>query len=229
MIGYDKRSVYQTLLLGLTLEEMTGAEAFDRGKPHQTHTLSGVPLWSTMFDNPILVFDSTTPDFLVCPNADSGDLNFQFGDFSLLCWVYAGDLSAQRMIFCRGITDSSGWYFLVDTEGRVSLFTNQLGAHQVSSSNTNSVMINNWTLVGCTRAAGSVRIFIQGIDDTVIVGTHIAPVNAAVEDHHIGIYNDEIANPWNGSFAYPRIWGRWLSPDEMLSIYKAEHHLYGIL
>jgi len=230
-LGYDKRPVYQNLLLGLTFEEMIGAEAFDRGKPHHTCALHGTPpVWTALPNGqPYLEFDPTGIDFLDCCAGAGSDLNFQAGDFSMAVWVNVDDITIDRTLLCRGLVDTSGWYFFIsNTNGRFGLATCQATpATQASFGGVNDIVVGVWVLAGATRSGANVNLYSNGQLTTDVPDTHIDPDSSALE-LHIGVLNDETSEPFDGKMAYPRIWGRELSDDDMLFLFETERHLFGV-
>jgi len=229
MRGFDNHSINSQLLYALSLEEMTGAagaQIYDRAKPHHTSFLRGATIaWGALASGLPYLDLTATPDFIDCPAADTADLDFMAGDFSIVLWA-STHLGGDRMLVCRGLLDTDGWY-LYSTPA-ISFRTNQLGASQLTNGGT---LLNTLTLVGVTRILASVRIFVNGNDETFTTGTHIAPATADRE-LHIGVADDEGANPLDGLIAGgpcgPRIWGRGLSPAEHLSIFNSERHWIGV-
>ena len=67
MIGYDKLTKNQGLLLALTFEEAHGALTYDRAKPTHPMTLTGTPSWAKLANGlTVLDFNPSNPDFLQC-------------------------------------------------------------------------------------------------------------------------------------------------------------------
>ena len=229
-LGYDKKLVYQNLLLGLTLEEMIGLVAHDRAKPHHACDLHGPPVWAALAnDYPYLEFDPG--DWLDCCAGAGSPLNFQAGDFSMAVWVNVDDITVDRTLFCRGLADNDGWYFFIsNTNGRLFIATCQGGgaaATQASFGSINDVIVGTWVLAGATRSGEHGNLYSNGRLTTDGPQTHIDPDSSARE-LHIGILDDETTEPFDGKMAYPRIWDRELSAEEMLSLFEAERHLFGV-
>lgn len=234
MIGYDKYSINHELLLALTLEERTGVLTHDRAKPAHPHTLSGVtlPVWGSLANGlPYIAFDpSVNPGWLECPAGDTGDLNFTTGDFSLAIWVNMSDLTANRMLFCRGFLDADGWYMAILMDGNIYFVTNQ-AVHQETISADGDVVVGTYCLVGMTRHLASVQLYKNGVDVTETPGAHIHPLTSA-RDLHIGVYDNETGSPLYGQIAGgpcgPRIWGKAFSPTEWVQIFDVEKHWLGV-
>jgi len=229
-IGYDKLSLNHQLLLGLTFEEMTGVITHDRAKPVHLCTLTGVPTWNSLGNGlPYLDYNRGTPDYLDCPAADTGDLDFTTEDFSGVIWVSPDDVGNTKYLMCRGVQGTGGWSFLLFFDG-IWLLTHQVAATQDS----NSLLIitaTEWSLCGFTRIGGSVRIFWNGQDRTTTVGAHVEP-DAVNLDLNVGINNDKASDAFDGRMAGgpcgPRIWGRALAAWEHLEIFNMERHWLGV-
>lgn len=226
MVGYDKYNLNHQKVLDLTFEEETGAIAYCRAQSGIVATLHGTPTWQQFINGlQYLDFDSTNPDWLDAPGADTAGLNFTAGDFSVGVWARLDDLSANRSLFCRGLLDTDGWHCQVLMNGSIVLFTNQAGGNQSSISSAGDIVITNWYLIGFSRDGASVRCFINGQDVTATVGTHTDPLTSARE-LHIGIYDNETGSPFEGAMHRPRAWSRALSRQEWLQLYNKERALF---
>jgi len=230
-IGYDKLPINHGILLDLTFEEMIRLLAHDRAKPHHIHTLHGTPTWSSLANGlPYLNFNSMHPDWLDCPAADTVDLDFTSGDFSIALWLYTPmPPGVPGMIMGRGEVVADGWY-MIQTDGVLMFATSQAGAVQT----TDSVIFLDaleWRLVGVSRSGASARIFGNGEDITLTPATHIDP-RTSNRELHIGISDNEIGAPLHGKIAGgpcgPRIWGRKLEALEMRQIFEQERHWFGV-
>jgi hypothetical protein len=224
MRGYDKQSLY---LLGdvldLPLSEGDGAVAYSVSKNHIITTLHGGPLWAGVG----ILLDSGNPDWLDAPQADTTDLDFVSLDFSLAAWIALLDMSIDRYLMVRGLANTDGWLFFVQSTGRIGLATCQAGATQATYSAAGDVVVSTLALIGASRAGTSVRLYKNGLDVTDAPDTHVDPLTAARE-LHIGILDDETNNPWHGGVYMPRAWNRKLEPWEHMEIFNAERHIFGL-
>lgn len=231
MIGYDKHLLNHQLLFDLTLEEATGGNGdyvYDRAKPHHRSELHGATIGWTLMPSGLMVIDCTpaSPDWIDCPAAATGDLDFIAGDFSMAMWANVDDLTANRMLLCRGLLDTDGWHCSLLMNGSIVFYTSQVAAHQSSLSAAGEVVVGSSYLIGFTREGGSIRIYKNGVDVTDTVGAHLNPVTANRE-LQIGIYNG-VGSPWDGQFWRPRIWGGKLEPWGMLELFNLERHWFGV-
>jgi hypothetical protein len=232
MLGYNKHPINHQALLDLSMEEVVGAAGdyiYDRARPHHDCVLNGATIGWTLLPSGLYVMDFTsgTPDWIDCPAADTADLDFTIGDFSLGAWINLDDLSANRMIMCRGLLDTDGWHCAVLMDGSIVLYTNQAGASQGSLSSVGLIVVGTSYLVGFSRHGASVRAFINGLDVTETIGTHVHPLTANRE-LHIGIYDNETGSPWEGQMWRPRIWDRYVDEWEWLELFNMERHWFGV-
>ncbi len=105
--GYDKLSLDYGMLLDLRYSEGVGLITKDRARPHHEITLVGPPAW-VQTDRNITVLDFNS-DYLECPAADTADLDFTTGDYSIACWICPIDTSTSMNIVGRYALDTDGW------------------------------------------------------------------------------------------------------------------------
>lgn len=227
-MSYDKWRPNQGLVLDLQFRETTGTITQDWAKPyHADPTLVGTPAWAVLGnDLTYLSFDPTNPDTVQIAAADCADLDFTSGDFSGCAWFYP-DASGERFIFNKGLA-TTGYAFGLQA-GTYSLvfYTRQAGP--VTQSSLSSVIAaNTWQHVGFIRDGASVRLYINGVDETITPGTHVNPASSVAENLYIGS-NDAAAAAWlDGRLWRPRIWNRALAAWELAAIYEAERDLFGV-
>ncbi len=164
------------------------------GQPDWVRLPSG--LW-------VLDFNPDNPDYVEIP-ASHTQLNFTSEDFSLVARVKVDDLTTIRYLFTRGLINTDGWFTYILSNGQVSVFTNQAAAFQVSRSSAGAIVTGVWYTVGFSRAGASVRIYVDGVDDTDTVGVHIDPLTNA-RAAKIGVHDDLTQWPLDGKIAYLEI------------------------
>lgn len=234
--GYDNLPMFYQTVLDIPLFEGVGLVAHDISRApatalDKTMTIHVAPPWMQLPLSGIsfLDCDATNPDFLDLAQAESTDMDFTAGAFSLLGWFYFLDITLGPMLFCRGVLNVDGWYMNVLNDGSIRVYTNQAGDFQFSSTAAGAVVINTWYMIAATRLTDSVRIYVNGIDVTDTAGTHTNPLTANRE-LHIGCYDDELSNGLHGYLAHPgpRIWSRQLSATEIAQIFRMERGLFGV-
>lgn len=217
----------KNLWLWLPFNEATGALSHDHSIWRITpFTHHGTPAWTQLASGIyVLDFNSATPDWLDCPALTSAKLDFTAGDFSMGVWAKIDD-AVTRILLCRGVANTDGWFLLVSNAGNVGFATCQVGFTQATYS-TVCITPGIWYFIGISRVGANVRTFVNGQDVTDVPDTHADPVTANRE-LHIGIRDNETDDPWDGQMWNPRIWGRYLQPWEWLELFNMERHLFGI-
>jgi len=225
-VGYDNLSLNHQIVLDLPFEEMTGTVTYCNGKTDIVATLHGVPTWQQFINGlQYLDFDPANPDWLDAPGADTTGLDFTSGDFSMMVWARVDDLSANRMLLCRGLLNTDGWHCAILMDGSFVFYTNQAAASQSSLSAAGEVVVATWYLLGFSRHLTSVRCYKNGQDVTDTVGNHIDPLTSARE-LHIGIYDPENASMFDGGMHRPIIWNRYLLPWEHMMAYNMSREMF---
>jgi len=189
----------------------------------------GGPAWTDLANNlTVLDFNAATPDFLECPAADSVDLNFMAGPFSLAIWIKA-DVLGVAVIMCKDGT-TNGWSWWVDAVlGEMNLTTFQgAGTTQTSVGAADDVIIGTWRFISVARSLASVRLYTNGKDVTTVAPTHVDPLTAVGNKFHISINDAEGAGWFDGQLWRPRVWDRCLPPEEMAAIFAMERSLFGV-
>lgn len=227
--GYDNPRFNQVMVLDLQFCEGTGTITQDWAKPHhEPNTLTGAPGWTNRVnDLTILDFDAAAPyDHIITLAADSGDLDFTTQDFSGAAWFYP-HATGNRYIFNKSAA-ATGWsFYIVAGTGEMRFMTTQAGPTTQSTSGQ-PLTLNEWQFVGFTRSGANARIYVNGLDDTAVFGTHVNPVSSAAQNFYIGC-DDLVGAGWLDGFLWrPRIWSRTLTAAEMLAMYELERPLFGV-
>ena len=162
-----------------------GATLLDKSSfhTHMTHTSStwtlGVHEWSLVLANPCNI---TLP-------ATNTQIDFTSEDFSVVAKIKPINLNNNIWLPANHTFNVSGWNFGCEAAGTLSATTYQSGASQTSRS-TAEVTAGNWFTVGCSRAGTSIRLYVNGVDVTDVVGTHINP--AARSDNTLFASNSDV-------------------------------------
>jgi hypothetical protein len=217
----------QHLYLWLPLNEAVGTIVHDRSMQMITpFTMHNTPTWTQLASGIyVLDFNSGNPDWLDCGAATTAPLDFTSGDFAMGVWAKIDD-AVSRYLMVRGVANTDGWLFSVSFNGRVFFSTCQAGGTQ-STFSFIDIAPGDWNLIGISRHGADVRTFVNGLDRTDAPDTHVDPLTSNRE-LHIGILDDETTDPWDGQMWNPRIWNRYLQPEEWLELFNMERHWFGV-
>jgi len=181
-------------------------------------TISGAD-WATGAHGKCLNFNKAVPDYVEIP-ASYTQLNFTTQDFSLVSRVYIDDLSANGRLFIRGDASVDGWDIYLHTSLLVVVETHQLGVGQVSYTNVGTIGTGQWYTIGFSRDGASVKIYIDGVYDSLFADTHLNPASCS-RSAKIGVDDNKISNPFDGKIEFLRIFGRALPASEHLAYHNA--------
>jgi len=227
MVLYDVLPWNQQLLLDLQMREYSGAVTYDHARPHHVMAFHGTPTWrQTPTDLNYLDFEAGTPDWLDCGAAPTADLDFVAGAFTLAAWINYESVGF-RYLMVRGLTDTDGWEWAIDTNSALWLRTNQAGAHQDTTSASGVIPIGAWVFAATTRSGAAVAHYLNGLPSAGAAGAHVNPVTANRE-LHVGINNAESAGWFDGALWRPRIWTGALSAARIAAIYRNERGMLGV-
>ena len=227
--GFDNYAINHQLLLSLPFVEMSGTLTYDIATPHHELTLTGTPpTWNSLVTGfPYIAFDGLN-DYLQCIAADSDDLRFSTGDFTLLAWLWNSGPVGIDTVMCQNTVDACGWEFDIDSTGKIALRTNQAAAHTEISAAA-AFTSSAWQLVGVTRDGASGQFYVNG-NPVTTTGTLTDAVQcgAGANIFFVGVQNLAGSNFWAGYMALPRIWERELSDEDMKEIFNTEAHWFGV-
>jgi hypothetical protein len=218
------------LLLSLPFREGTGAVlTHDEAKPHHPISLIHAPVWTKLASGLMVLELDGANDYLECQAADSVDLDFTAGDFSLACWINPDDLSGTGIIMGRYELDVSGWEWYMGSGTHLSLRANHGGVPARTSADGTSLVNAVWQLVGVSRSGLYPLMYQNGqaMAMTYSAGGMLDPVTSP-EDLVIGVRYTKNAAHFNGKKWNPRIWGRALAAAEWAEMFEQERHLFGV-
>lgn len=258
MIGYDKLSVNHQMLLDLPFREGAGVITHDIAMPHhQPITLQypggGSFTWTSLVSGlPCLEFVTVglAPGdgvYLDCPNANTLDLDFTSGDYSILVWVNHDAVGNVRPKIVIGryeidagvLINNAGWEVYLETNGGVDYLElrhhhGSLGtwADQRDGSYSVGWTTGTWDLIGITRhkIAGTSwpQHYRNGVPvTTTYSATGLRDPDTCTQDLVIGSRFTNDQDWYKGYMSRPRIVGRELSADDMKFIFESERHWYG--
>lgn len=151
--------------------------------------------------------------------ATTPQLDFTSTDFSIVLRLKTDSLASLEMIFSRGLYQVDGYYLFANTNGVLEFDTNQTGQAQATATYAASIVIDTWYTIGMTRISAAVNIYINGVDQTDITSVHQDPLPSA-RTLKIGIYDDDISNPFTGTICDVKPYSRGLTPAQHLAVHQ---------
>jgi hypothetical protein len=115
-------------------------------------------------------------DYIDCGTSSTLDIT---GSFTMETWINISSLASSRMIYCKGLGNTDGWYVRVNTVGNINLITNQGGANQQTLSSVGVITINTPYYIAVIRSGTGALTFVDAIDKTSVYGVHINPLTSA--------------------------------------------------
>jgi len=229
---YDSLSFNSDILLDLPFREGVESTTQDVAKPHHPVTLVGGPTWTPIISGlGTLVFDGAT-QYAQLLNADTLDLDFTAGDYSLSSWIYWEHGSTSQQLISRYDVDVafSGWeWYLTEYGGQFHLTLRHhhagtiVSGHPRTGGNSLGWAQGVWTHAAVSRIGAVAQHFRNGVavDMTYSPGGMVDPESCA-EDLVIGTRFTKNTDWFKGNMWRPRVWGRALSAEEWKIIYDIE-------
>jgi hypothetical protein len=231
MRGYDNNPVNHQLLLDLPFREATGAlYTYDVSKVHRPLTMVSAPAWTTLASGlTVLTFDGAL-DYIWGTAANTVDLNFTTGDYSLGGWLYfAAGGADDKTPLARFLVDSMGWELYHYTNEILTLrHHHSLGATTRTACYSGGWAFGEWWFMGVSRSGASATFYRNGeaVTTTCSAGGLIDP-ETCNQNFYVG--NDTTGiNLFKGMPWRPRIWGRELPATEWLQMFETERHWFGV-
>ena len=135
------------------------------------------------------VYFDGTGDYLTVP--DNSTWAFS-GDFTIESWIYPTTLAAETAIFTvwyGGSVSLTAINFNVQSTGRLrGEFTVGSSAITTTTGTTTSVTINQWNHVAVSRSGTTIRLFVNGVQDST-TGTLSGTINNLTDQPVIGAIN----------------------------------------
>lgn len=244
--GYDNIAENKGLLLDLPFYEGIRAITKDQAKPHHPIALNdpggGSFVWTTLASG-IMVLEFVTTGggagqgvYLESLAADTADLDFISGDYSIGCWInWTWDGQSLIIIGKYGV-DLDGWEIYLDESGGRNTVS-QRHSHNSLAPNTNSNCYSTgwtpgvWTFLGISRIGGN--LYPQHYRNGNFIAMHyeasgMLDPDTCNRDLVIGTRFTKDANWYKGQMWRPRIWNRALSASEWKKIFEAERDWVGV-
>ena len=244
--SYDDIAENALILLDLPFREGAGILTKDHAKPHHPITLNdpggGSFVWTTLASG-IMVLEFVTVGggaadgvYLNSLAADTIDLDFTLGDFSIGCWINWAWNGNSSIIIGRYGVNLDGWEIYLDESGGRNTVS-QRHNHNSLAPNTNSNCYSCgwtpgiWMLLGISRIGGN--LYPQHYRNGNFIAMHYAASgmldpDTCNRDLVIGTRYTKNTNWYKGQMWRPRVWDRALSASEWKKIFESERSWLGI-
>lgn len=221
---YDNLNFNREILLDLPFREGVGAITQDVAKPHHPVTLVNTPTWTTLDSGLSVITLDGDNDYLRCLNADSADLGFTTGDYSIGGWFKwsAGDDS--QIVIGRYQLDVGGWelYIYDSPNYYLTLRHHHAGGAAVRTGAYSTAWVPNvWHFFGISRTGGGQAVFHRDGVALTTVSTLEDP-EATTSNLLIGVRYTANDNNFKGPLWRLRAWPRLVTASEWLTMYKHE-------
>ena len=249
-VAYDNIPVNRGLLMGLPFREGAGVVTRDEAKLHRVVTLTdpggGSFAWGNLARGlPYLQFAAVGGGpadgvYLVCPAADTADMDFTNDDYSIGGWInWDATGGWSEIIIGRYGVELDGWETYLDISGHLPIGnTLTLRHHHVSlAPNLNSNCYSEgwtpgqWWFLGVSRTGGN--LYPVHYRNAVLVemsyetGGMLDP-DSCNRDLVLGCRYTKDANWYRNMMWNMRVWSRSLSLAEWNFIFNREGHWFGV-
>lgn len=159
-------------------------------------------------------------------------LNFTSSNFSFIVWVKFNALTTDQVgqgpvIFFKGRFNESGYYCFVSNLGSLGFHTNQTGSTELSRTNNGKISTGIWYCLGISRSGSSVRIFINGLDNTDVPASHVNPTSSILP-FTINKYETGASSiHGDASYSVFRSFDKKLEPSEFLNYFNSTKSYFG--
>lgn len=251
--GYDKLSLDHGLLLDLPFREGVGVITRDIARPHHLLTQhdpgGGSFAWGNLATGcPYLEFvtvgfGGNDGVYLDCPAADTLDLDFTSGDYSIAVWVKheAVGETKPKIVIGRYVIDDTillnnvGWEVYLETNGPHYL---ELRHHHGSLGDTPNKRDGcystgwapgPWELLAITRSGLYPKHYRNAVSLEVSYEvTGMRDPDTTDQDLVIGARYTKNQDWYKGRMSNLRIWGRELRKEEIQFIFDMERQRFGV-
>lgn len=254
--GYDKLSLDHGLLLDLPFREGVGVITRDIARPHHLLTQhdpgGGSFAWGNLATGcPYLEFVTVgfgvgQGVYLDCPAADTLDLDFTSGDYSVGVWVNHADTGHFKPKIVIGryavdaiapITFGDGWEVYLETDTGLGVHYLEHRHHHFSLDpnfrdgcySTGWTPDSGWAFLGISRSGLYPQHYRNAIplEMSYSVGGLQDP-DTANRDLVIGARYTKDQDWYKGRMWRPRVWGRALAREEWEMIFEMERPRFGV-
>lgn len=221
---YDSFNFNASCQFDVPFREGIGAVTYDVSKNHSIVTLVNTPTWSALgTGQPYLAFNGVN-EYAEAQAADTGNLDFTNGAYSLGGWLY-WSTSAQesKIVMGRYELDVSGWeLYLTETGDYLSLRHHHAGGSGVrSSAYSQGWVADTWHHFIVSRAAGDQAAMYRN-GKAVTTTSVLEDAETETRDLVIGVRYTKDSNFMSGGIGRLQAWSTDLGADDAIAIYELE-------
>lgn len=137
---------------------------------------TGIARWTSDFTPPEYAYNDLI-DYLSVP--DHADWSFGTGNFTVDAWVYFTDLTNDQVILGQYADVDNLWYVKKGTGAsgnRLHTFFRSSGDDKANyiMASSSSLAINTWTHIAYVRSSTSIKIYINGVSQPLIITTAVS-------------------------------------------------------
>ena len=232
--GFDNMAVNRGLLMGLPFAEATGVITHDVAKPHHDPvTLVGPPTWEAIGSRLGVLSLNGVTDYLEAAAADTLDLDFTAGNYSVAGWIYQEASAQSKLLIGRYAVDTNGWEIYTNDGAGIGYL--EMRHHHFSLApdlrdGLSSVgwFLNQWNFVTITRNGVYPLVYRDAVAIPVTYDplAGLSDPDSSNSDLVIGARFSKDANFFAGKMWNWRIWNRELGSDEVKFLYNTERHWF---
>ena len=227
MILYDNLGYNNAIALDLPFREGIGELTHDVAKPHHPITMVNTPTWEPLTSGLMTMGFDGANEYLRAPNADTLDMDFMAGDYSLGGWLYWENGDDSQIVTGRYVIDVGGWELYLYDTGILTLRQHHAGTvvagHPRTSVYSVGWTMDNWFMYGISRTGATAAHYRNGlalptlasvgglVDAETCAGWFVLGVRFSLNDNY-----------FKGQRWRPRVWPRALSAREWHAIYERE-------
>ena len=222
---YDSISYNENVLLDLPFMEATGTVTRDIAKPHHLVSLVNAPTWSTLGSGlGVLTFNGTN-EYAQCLNADSADMEFTSGDYSIAGWINWTDTATSEIIIGRYELSVGGWeLYLYNNAGTYYLTLRHHhagGGTARTGANSTGWTPGSWVHFGVSRSGTSAQFYRNGVAVDTTSDTLIDP-ETTTQDLVISTRYTKNSDWYKGPLVNLKVFDEELTSNDFRNMYEIE-------
>ena len=160
--------------------------------------------------------------------ADTADLDFDTGDYTIECWAKRHTDSSVNFVLSKGSAAEGSYQIQITTAGIVEVIIRDSAASQLTHSSDTTINDTDWHhIVWVVDRSGNSEIYIDGSLDALVAP--VSAINLSISNGdalEIG-RNRNQAGYANGDIARVRLWkGRLLTATEITKLYNSGAGLF---